>query len=177
MGKKILVAAFKLFALQGYSRTSVENIAHKANISKGLIYHYFDSKEAILKGLFILFREEMDKLYQWDTENTPEEVLQMILDTSTAFITQKSQINRMMIALAIQPEVTESIRAEMEELRERWYHQLVGVFTKMGYKDAETEAYFLCAILDGAAVGYMATSGEYPLEEINKLIKKRYRLI
>jgi len=50
--KQIVDAAFELFANEGYSKTSIAVVAKNAGISKGLIYHYFDSKEAILEAIF-----------------------------------------------------------------------------------------------------------------------------
>jgi len=44
----ILIAAAKLFRRQGYSATTLRQIADLAKIKAGSIYYYFDSKEAIL---------------------------------------------------------------------------------------------------------------------------------
>lgn len=44
----ILVAAAKLFRRQGYSATTLRQIADLAEIQAGSIYYYFDSKDAIL---------------------------------------------------------------------------------------------------------------------------------
>lgn len=41
----ILMAALKLFREQGYSATSVRQIAEKAGVSLGMVNHYFGSKE------------------------------------------------------------------------------------------------------------------------------------
>lgn len=46
--KQIVEAAIKLFADQGYYKTTVQDIARKAKISTGLIYHYASTKEDIL---------------------------------------------------------------------------------------------------------------------------------
>ncbi len=48
---QILDAALELFDLHGYSNTAISDIANKIGISKGLIYHYFSSKEDILFAL------------------------------------------------------------------------------------------------------------------------------
>lgn len=48
---EVLDAALSLFMEQGFARTSVEQVARRAGISKGAIYLYFESKEAILVGL------------------------------------------------------------------------------------------------------------------------------
>lgn len=47
----ILTAAAGLFARQGYGRTSITDLADACGQSRGALYHYFDSKEAILFAL------------------------------------------------------------------------------------------------------------------------------
>ena len=49
--QQIIDAAFLEFANEGYSRTSIATVAKKAKVSKGLIYHYFGSKEEILEAI------------------------------------------------------------------------------------------------------------------------------
>jgi len=44
----ILASATALFAKQGYMRTSISELADACQLSRGALYHYFDSKEAIL---------------------------------------------------------------------------------------------------------------------------------
>jgi AcrR family transcriptional regulator len=43
----ILAAAHKLFAAQGFEATSIDDIAVKAGVAKGAVYHHFSSKEDI----------------------------------------------------------------------------------------------------------------------------------
>jgi AcrR family transcriptional regulator len=44
----ILTAACELFARQGYMRASIAELADACKLSRGALYHYFESKEAIL---------------------------------------------------------------------------------------------------------------------------------
>jgi AcrR family transcriptional regulator len=44
----ILRTAARLFATRGYERTSIADLVEACELSRGAIYHYFDSKEAIL---------------------------------------------------------------------------------------------------------------------------------
>ncbi|WP_024514680.1 TetR/AcrR family transcriptional regulator [Bradyrhizobium sp. Tv2a-2] len=44
----ILRNAARLFATRGYERSSVGDLVEACELSRGAIYHYFDSKEAIL---------------------------------------------------------------------------------------------------------------------------------
>lgn len=48
---EVLDAALELFIEKGFATTRVEDIARRAGLSKGAIYLYFPSKEAILEGL------------------------------------------------------------------------------------------------------------------------------
>lgn len=60
--KLILNAALEVFAEKGYSSTSVEDIIKKADVSKGLIYTYFKSKEEI----FLNLAEYWQEITQWN---------------------------------------------------------------------------------------------------------------
>jgi len=48
MREAILAAAKKVLAINGYDRTSLDQIAQEAQVSKGSIYVYFRSKEELL---------------------------------------------------------------------------------------------------------------------------------
>ena len=50
--RRILDASARVFARRGYSATRVGDIAKEAEIAYGLVYHYFESKEALLNTLF-----------------------------------------------------------------------------------------------------------------------------
>jgi AcrR family transcriptional regulator len=49
--RRILRAAGLCFAAQGFSKTTVPEIAAAAGVSKGLVYHHFRAKELILEAL------------------------------------------------------------------------------------------------------------------------------
>jgi len=48
---EVLDAALDLFMEKGFAATKVEEVAQRAGISKGTIYLYFPSKEALMEGL------------------------------------------------------------------------------------------------------------------------------
>jgi len=54
-GKKnqILEAAIEVFAEKGFYETRISDIAHKAGVAYGLVYHYFKNKEEILRTIFL----------------------------------------------------------------------------------------------------------------------------
>jgi AcrR family transcriptional regulator len=50
--RRIVQAAVKVFARKGYHAARVGDIAEEAGVAHGLLYHYFDSKEALLEAVF-----------------------------------------------------------------------------------------------------------------------------
>lgn len=48
---EVLDAALELFTEKGFAATRVEDVATRAGISKGTVYLYFASKEALMEGL------------------------------------------------------------------------------------------------------------------------------
>jgi TetR/AcrR family transcriptional regulator len=55
----VLARAARLFAEQGYDRTSMTEIAQALGVSKALFYHYFPAKDALL---FAIIRTHLDEL-------------------------------------------------------------------------------------------------------------------
>lgn len=49
--QEIINAALELFVSKGYSATKVTDIAKRANMSTGLMFHYFESKESLYEEL------------------------------------------------------------------------------------------------------------------------------
>lgn len=49
--EQILDAAMHVFAEKGFARATNKDIARRAGITPGLIYHYFESKEALLMSI------------------------------------------------------------------------------------------------------------------------------
>lgn len=50
--ERLLAAATRLFALHGFERTSVREIVAAAGVTKGAMYHYFDSKDDLLHEIY-----------------------------------------------------------------------------------------------------------------------------
>ena len=50
--RQILDAAVRAFAKKGYHASRVSDIAEEAGVAYGLVYHYFESKDAVLEAVF-----------------------------------------------------------------------------------------------------------------------------
>lgn len=49
--QEIAAAAFEVFAEKGYARARVQEVASRAGVSKGLLYLYFETKQALFKAV------------------------------------------------------------------------------------------------------------------------------
>jgi AcrR family transcriptional regulator len=56
---QILKSAAKVFAEQGFDRASMTQLARECGISKANIYHYYDSKDAILFDILDTYLREL----------------------------------------------------------------------------------------------------------------------
>jgi len=59
---KILEAAYTVFVEKGYSDTTMDDIVKKSEMSKGAIYHYYNSKKALFISL----------IDHWETYSFPD---------------------------------------------------------------------------------------------------------
>jgi TetR/AcrR family transcriptional regulator, fatty acid metabolism regulator protein len=79
--RRILDAAVRVFARQGYEASRVGDIATEAGVAYGLVYHYFGSKDLMLEAVF---REQWGRLLAAvalaeETEETAPEQLALVV--------------------------------------------------------------------------------------------------
>ena len=77
----ILAKAARLFATRGYERTSIADLVEACQVSRGALYHYFDSKEAILFGMLdALVRGLLEQLQNAVAEGgTPRALFERVI--------------------------------------------------------------------------------------------------
>ncbi|WP_417475526.1 TetR/AcrR family transcriptional regulator [Leisingera sp.] len=79
---QILKSAAKVFAVSGYDRASMTQLARECGISKANIYHYYDSKEAVLFAVLDTYlRDLRDRVCTIDLDGCgPEDRLRRIIN-------------------------------------------------------------------------------------------------
>ena len=72
--QRLLAAATRLFAEQGYDRTSVQEIVEAAGVTKGALYHYFGSKDDLLHEVYArVLRVQQERLDTFAGADAPVE--------------------------------------------------------------------------------------------------------
>lgn len=174
--QRIVMAALKVFGEKGYSAASISQIAREAAVSKGLTYHYFKSKEELLQGIFEMLMRESAFLHEGWEEHTPQQRLKQIIDGSFQWISEKPDVMRLLVSMAVQPNVVENLGTALETQRQEMIALYARLFSDLGYEEPELEAYYLGAALDGATLGFLALPKEYPLADMHRKILNKYQL-
>jgi len=172
--QQIVDAAFELFANEGFSKTSIAAVAKKAGVSKGLIYHYFDSKQAILEAIFNQLVALGDDMMNFPDEFGPAEKIRHTLEQTFEFIENETGMGRLMISLALQPDVFENLKPKLDKVKERQITIFREIMWDLGHIDPELEAYQLGALMDGVMMGFITMGDDYPLQELKAKIMEDY---
>lgn len=70
--QRLLAAATRLFADQGFDRTSVQEVVAAAGVTKGAMYHYFGSKDELLHEIYArLLRVQLERLERFAETEAP----------------------------------------------------------------------------------------------------------
>jgi len=170
--KQIMDAALELFASKGYSNCSISQLSAHAGISKGLMYNYFDSKEALLLAII---EEGIGEIMSMIDPNhdgilEPEEVEGFIRNTFKG-IRSNMQFWVLFITVVLQPPVKEVLEGKpFSNVMERFAPRLLEYFEKMGYEDPYLEMLTFSAMIEGYGVllVYIFPNEELPEETIKK---------
>lgn len=94
---RILQEAERVVVKDGYQGINMRRLANKVGVSATAIYHYFDSKEAILRKLRIVAAEMLnDKIRAIDSRLQPEEFLAELGRQYLAFAQENPNLYRLL---------------------------------------------------------------------------------
>jgi AcrR family transcriptional regulator len=171
----ILNAALELLAHKGYYQTSISDIAKKANISKGLVYNYFESKEALVTAILDKGINELLNIYDPNKDGILESgELRNFIHESFQLIKENLAFWRLYFSISLQPGIFQIVEQKIKELSEPLMKMTAEYFKTMGFDDPGTEAFLFGALLDGISLGYIMNPAEYPIDKIKKVIIDRY---
>ncbi len=175
---KIIEAATELFARQGFHGTSISAIAGAAEISKGLMYNYFDSKESLLDAILLKGFEDIDgPMNQLQTLKDPFERLYAIVEGTFAMVKNKQdRIHwQFMMSIMTQHEVMKRMHTVVAKYMKGYMATFESIFKDMAVANPKMESYRLAAMLDGILLHYLSVFGKsYPLEEMKNEILNQY---
>jgi AcrR family transcriptional regulator len=124
--EKIIETAMRLFSTQGYSNTSLSQVAKEAQVSKALIFWHFENKES-------LFRTAVQRTFEPYIINVMDDLeglsevdqIKRLVDEYYTFVSKNIYSVKFLLALILREEKhPDDLVAHMNELQ-RMYHQLL----------------------------------------------------
>lgn len=169
--KKIRDAALELFSSKGFHNTSISQVAQKAEMSKGLMYNYYDSKEALLKAIVMGLTEESYAFAgQLAKLKSPRDKILATVEYSIEAMEKRPEEVRMLLLLTLHGDSM----GEVSKFSEQATHELIQYFmvilSEAGVEDPELETYLLVSALDGLGMHHIFFKevSNYPWEAIKK---------
>lgn len=175
--ERIESAALELFAHNGYGHTSISQIANAAGISKGLMYNYYESKEALLRAIVQKGFEMGDGMVadgQMAAPDDPVAMLRFFVETAFQQVQAHFQYVKLLSSLAFQEDVMATVRDDVE--RKKAEHLALGktIFGQLGYPHPEEQALYFAATMDGVFLHYQLDPEGYPLERMQQMIIEQF---
>ena len=174
----IMQAALELFAHKGYSGTSISAIAKEAGVSKGLIYNYYASKEALLEAIILGAVEMGDKSFHegLNPDFSPKEQIHNLIEIGFAMLTKNIQYWKLITSLAFQPGVLDRFKPGILEKGIEELQHLEELFRALGKEKPKQEALFFAAFMDGLALQIMNMGELFPLAEMKAYAIEKFCL-
>jgi AcrR family transcriptional regulator len=176
--KLIYETALWLFASKGYVATSISDIAKHANISKGLLYNYFKSKEELLQIIMDNLVNEYGNMIDPNHDGvvTPAEA-ENFIDKFFDMIVRRREEFKLYYQLSFQPQVVSFLAGHYNSGKAVAHQQLITqYFSKKLDMDDPQAAYFTTvSFIKGAVMVAIYADQMFPdsfLMQYKEVMKK-----
>lgn len=151
--EQILDAAIRIFCVKGFAGTSIRDIAREVGVTEGLLYHYFDSKEALEQACWKerTWRAQLERILSEATGKPLIAVLRELVTDFLGTLRQHADLIRINAAESIRnPEMAAEHLNKIEDNHNR----LVGFLQErqaLGEIRADADIEMPAALLMGCA--------------------------
>jgi AcrR family transcriptional regulator len=178
--QQIMDTALELFADQGYANCSIAQLANHSGISKGLMYNYFKSKEALLVAIIEEGMSEIMDYFDPDHDGvlTAEELSGFVRKIFSS-IRENQKFWVLYMNIVLQPRVKEFLEGKpFSNVMDQFGPMLIAYFEEMGFKDPSLEMLTFSALIEGFGVlmVYAYPSYEFPDELLRSYEERVIRM-
>jgi len=173
---RIMETALELFASEGYHSVSISQIAVKAEMSKGLLYNYFPSKEELLNAILVLGLEKIhDILARIEDElDTPEELL-IYIRGGFQTMKKETEFYKLYFGLLFQPGISDHIKEKYQDFVDQMNQDISFYFKSKGDPNPEEKAFLLGASIDAVGMHYLMSPESVDLDKMEKIIFELFK--
>lgn len=170
--QQILDAALEIFALNGFHKASISQIAKEASISKGLLYNYFENKEELLSQVMIEGIRYLLRSYSQESKKPAHDQLKRMIIETFDLMEEDHRHWRLYFSTMMQPEVQQLVMEKLMKSLSPVFENLATIFEQLGFDQPFLEARVFGAMLDGLGMNYLLDADTFPKEYcINRLLE------
>lgn len=177
--ERILETAFNLFTASTYDKVSMNEIAKKSNVSKGGLFHHFDSKyDLATESLFWYMDKQMGHLFtdEYIKKVGPKEHLKSIIDFTLDTVVENIHLAVFVMDLYKEAETSgKNIRIWIDFLQ-RYLKFIQSNYAKLKVKNPQLKALLFLSCLDGLSLYFILLNQTKESFNIEKLRKELYRM-
>lgn len=171
----IIETATILFAERGFEKTSVAAICETANVSKGLVYHHFTSKDEILIAIYEQSTQEMISLSAAESKKDPKEKLIEIIEVIFYQLENDTLFYKLNLNIMFQPSTRKILENQIKERAAQLFSSVKTLFEEIDSRNSELLSYLFIAEIDGIALSYLSSFDKYPLQKIKTQLINKYK--
>lgn len=173
----ILDKSLELFSRKGFSQTSIVDIAKESNISKGLLYHYFLSKEQLFEEILVSSFNSIFKYFNVSDDDIIKsgEFENFILEVFKSL--EQNYLNwKLIFQLFTQPEMSERaiLLLNKSEPVIKFRNTISAFFEMKNKINPEIRTTYFVSMILGIAVTYLQNPARYPLRQIAEIIIEEF---
>jgi AcrR family transcriptional regulator len=170
---KILDASLALFAHHGYKGTSVSMIAADVNVSKSLLYNFFERKEDLLREIINqAFADIKESMSSYASAKDPHKAIEEHIRATCRIVKERSNFWRLLHAIRLQEGVPGVLMSGYRDIVKHVTAIFKEIFKQLNFENPRLEALLFLSQIDGLVIMYLQDP-HTPLDELaNQLIKK-----
>ena len=180
--ESLLDSAFSLFIQNGFSKTSISNIADHAGVAKGTFYLYFKDKYDIKNKLVAhktheLFDKAGDALEKSGIRGLEEQLIFIIDNIIDALVDNKPLLN--FISKNLVMGALRSALITGEDSDGDFYDKFLGLVTqdKYDYEDVDVMLFTIVELAGSAGYNSILFGEPLPIEQYKPFLYRTVRLI
>lgn len=183
--RRMIRAAIRLIALQGYTKTTLAQVGKEAGYTGGLVSHHFGSKEGLLRELVdrITSRFYTDQIQPAIETKTGLEALLATVDTYLSeLLVREDRVRTLYVLMGEALGPVSEINEVFAELN-RGFRMTVRDLIQQGIEhgeirdelDPDAEAALAVGMVRGVALQWMTDPGSFELESVGTSMKDALR--
>ncbi|MGD6818026.1 TetR/AcrR family transcriptional regulator [Metabacillus sp. 113a] len=176
--EKILAAAMSLFMKKGYHSTSIEEVTKMAQVSKGLLYHYFKGKEGLLAAMVQMRIENMRAVTEGAEEKElPLDRICYIAEETLENVFRQPELYRFFLNIQTQPQhdiILAKYAARLREEFEKQFEFQCTIFEKLGVPEPRKRSLLFSSTLHGIMLMNSSYPDHFPIEEMKAQVIEEF---